>query len=73
MIEEEKSVSIIDYLEIAWRRRWYIIIPLLVIMPITIAICYTLPNIYKASTTILVIPQEVPDDFVKSTVTMNPS
>ena len=73
MLEEEKSISIIDYLEIAWRRRWYIIIPLLVIMPITIALCYTLPNIYKASTTILVIPQEVPDAFVKSTVTMNPS
>lgn len=73
MIEEEKSISIVDYLEIAWRRKWFIIAPFLVIMPITIFLCFTLPKIYKASTTILVIPQKVPDDFVRSTVTMNPS
>ena len=73
MIGEEKTFSIVDYLEIAWRRKWFIIIPLLVVMPITIALCFLLPKIYRASTTILVIPQNVPDSFVKSTVTMNPS
>jgi len=73
MVEEEKSVSVIDYLEIAWRRRWYIIIPFTLVMTITFTLCVTLPKIYKASTTILVIPQGVPDSFVKSTVTMNPS
>ncbi|MCK5254895.1 MAG: lipopolysaccharide biosynthesis protein, partial [Deltaproteobacteria bacterium] len=73
MIEEEKSISIVDYLEIIWRRRWYAIIPFLVVIPITIVLCLILPKIYKASTTILVIPQNVPDAFVKSTVTMNPS
>lgn len=73
MIEEEKSFSIVEYLEIAWRRRWVIIIPFLVVMPITIVICFTLPNIYKASTTVLVIPQKVPESFVRSTVNINPS
>ena len=73
MIQEDNPISIIDYLEIAWRRRWFIIIPFLSAMAITIALCFLLPRIYKASTTILVIPQEVPDSFVRSTVTMNPS
>ena len=73
MVEEEKSISVIDYLEIAWRRRWYIIIPFIVVMTITFTLCVMLPKIYKASTTILIIPQGVPDSFVKSTVTMNPS
>jgi len=73
MVEEEKSISVIDYLEVAWRRRWYIIIPFTLVMTITFTLCVTLPKIYKASTTILVIPQGIPDSFVKSTVTMNPS
>jgi polysaccharide chain length determinant protein (PEP-CTERM system associated) len=72
-MEEEKTLTIIDYLEIAWRRKWLIIIPFLVIMPVAIAYCLKLPKIYKASTTVLVIPQKVPDSFIKSTVTMNPS
>ena len=73
MVEEESTVSVIDYLEIAWRRRWVIIVPFLIVMSITIAISYALPKIYKARTTILVIPQKVPDSFIKPTVTMNPS
>lgn len=73
MTNENPTISIIDYLEIALRRKWFIIIPFLLGIIITITLCFALPKIYKASTTILIIPQEVPDDFVRSTVTMNPS
>ena len=73
MPEETNTIAIADYLEIALRRKWLIIIPLLVIIPIAIALCFVLPKIYKAETSILVIPQNIPDSFVKSTVTMNPS
>jgi len=73
MLEEEKTYSVVDYLETTWRRKWLIITPFLIIIPIAIGLCLTLPKMYKASTTILVIPQKVPDSFVKSTVTMNPS
>ena len=55
------------------RRKWLIIIPIFIVMPIAIALCFLLPKVYKATTTILVIPQKVPDSFIKSTVTMNPS
>lgn len=73
MQEENNVLSLVDYLEIALRRKWLVIIPLLVIIPIAIALCFVLPKIYKAETSILVIPQNIPDSFVKSTVTMNPS
>ena len=73
MLEENKSFSILDYLEIAWRRKWLIISPFFVVIPVAIALCFLLPKIYKASTTILVIPQNIPDSFIRSTVTMNPS
>jgi polysaccharide chain length determinant protein (PEP-CTERM system associated) len=67
------NLSITDYLEIALRRKWSIILPFFIVMPVAIALCFMLPKVYKATTTILVIPQKVPDAFVKSTVTMNPS
>ena len=73
MLEETNTVSIIDYLDIALRRKWFIIIPFLAVMCITVTLCVVLPKVYKASTTILVLPQNVPDDFVKTTVTRNPS
>ena len=71
--DTNSTLALADYLAMALRRKWLIIIPLLVIIPIAIALCFVLPKIYKAETTILVIPQNIPDSFVKSTVTMNPS
>ncbi len=73
MLEEQSTISIIDYLDIALRRKWFIIIPFLAVLSIAVTLCFVLPKVYKASTTILVLPQNVPDDFVKTTVTMNPS
>ena len=70
---QNTNLSITDYLEIALRRKWAIILPFFIVMPIAIALCFLLPKVYKATTTILLIPQKVPDAFVKSTVTMNPS
>jgi len=58
-----------DYLRIAWKRRWYIAIPLLVVASTTAVVSMFLPNRYRASTSILVIPQRVPEEFVQSTVT----
>jgi len=73
MFEENRPFSPMDYIQIALRRKWLVILPLVIIVPISIALCFLLPKLYKAETTILVIPQTVPDSFVKPTVTMNPS
>lgn len=58
-----------DYLKMAWGRRWLIVLPCLVVAAITAAVTYTLPNQYRASTSILIIPQRVPENYVQSTVT----
>ncbi len=56
-------------LEIAIRRRWFIIVPLSIFL--TLGFLYTLTSnqIYEASTTILIQPQRVPSDYVQSIVT----
>ena len=57
-----------EYARIAWRRRWYIAIPAVVIASATAVVSVFLPNQYRASTSILIIPQRVPENFVRPTV-----
>src|SRR5688572_28291717 len=58
-----------DILRIAWKRRWYIAIPLIVVASTTAVVAMFLPNRYQSSTSIVIIPQRVPENFVRSTVT----
>jgi polysaccharide chain length determinant protein (PEP-CTERM system associated) len=58
-----------DLLRIAWKRRWFIAIPLLVIASSTAVVALFLPDRYRASTSIIIVPQRVPENFVRSTVT----
>ncbi len=61
--------EITKYLDIAQRRRYWIIIPFLV--SILAGLTYTLvaPKVFEATTLILVQSQSVPQDFVRSIVT----
>ena len=58
-----------DYLRMAWRRKWLIVIPAVLAGAGTFAWSSQLPDRYSASTTILVVPQRVPESYVRSTVT----
>jgi polysaccharide chain length determinant protein (PEP-CTERM system associated) len=58
-----------DYLRIAWTRKWFIVIPTVLIAAGTYVWSSTLPNRYSSSTNILVIPQRIPQSMVRSTVT----
>ena len=58
-----------DYVRILWRRRWLIAVPAVVIASATAVVSVFLPNWYRASTSILIIPQRVPENFVRPTVT----
>jgi len=58
-----------DFLNIAWRRKWAILIPFFVISIGTAIVAHYLPDLYRSETVILVVPQQVPESFVKSTVT----
>ncbi len=58
-----------DLLRIAWHRKWLIVVPFLVVGITTALIAWRLPDRYEADTLILVVPQRVPDNYVKPTVT----
>jgi len=58
-----------DIAFIAWRRKWWAILPAIVITATAFVWIRTLPNQYMSDTLILVVPQQVPEAYVRSTVT----
>ena len=59
-----------DYGKLFLRRKWMIVFSFLVILFAAIVYCVATPELYKSSTTILIIPQSVPQDYVRSTVSV---
>ncbi len=60
--------SLEDVLIILQRRFWFFLIPVLVIVPLGILTVMLLPPKYTAKGTILVESQQIPTEFVRSTV-----
>ena len=56
------------YLLILRHRKWFILAIFLIVACGTGVVSYFLPNVYTSETLILVDPQQVPDDYVKPTV-----
>jgi polysaccharide chain length determinant protein (PEP-CTERM system associated) len=59
-----------DIAAIAWRQKWVIVIAISVVTTVAIVLSLRLPDVYRSQTLILVIPQRVPESYVRSTVTM---
>lgn len=68
MPEKKEAAQIDYYLGLVLRKRWFVIIPFCLAMVIGIFLTLTLPAVYEASTLILVEPQRVPTEYVKSIV-----
>jgi polysaccharide chain length determinant protein (PEP-CTERM system associated) len=58
-----------DYLLALWRRKWTIVVPFVVLALGTALVAHFLPNRYRSEALILVIPQRVPESYVRSAVT----
>lgn len=58
-----------DVLDAVMRRKWLIICPVLVFGIAAFLITRSMPNVYRSETTILVVPQRVPESYIRSTVT----
>ena len=56
-------------LKMAWRRKWQIVLPAIVIASAAAWGIQRLPNRYRSDALLLVVPQRVPEAFVRSTVT----
>ena len=50
------------------KRRWFIIIPFCFAMIVGLYLAVTLPKVYQSKTLILIEPQRVPEDYVRSVV-----
>ena len=57
-------------LRTAWRRKWQIALPTVVIAAAASWWIHRLPDRYQSYALLLVVPQRVPETFVRSTVTM---
>ncbi|HBA86946.1 MAG TPA: chain-length determining protein [Geobacter sp.] len=67
MGQEVKTVQ--DFLEILKRRKWSILVTAATVFVMSALLAFLLPPQYRSSSTILIEDQEVPRDFVNTTVT----
>jgi len=68
-ILEDQPIEIGNYIEILKRRKWALILPAAAVILIAGAVALLLPSIYKSSATILIEEQDIPANFVMTTVT----
>jgi polysaccharide chain length determinant protein (PEP-CTERM system associated) len=57
-----------DFFEIVKRRKWSLILPMVIIFLAGAVVALALPSIYKSVSTILIEEQEIPDNFVSTMV-----
>jgi uncharacterized protein involved in exopolysaccharide biosynthesis len=62
--QKANNVSLQDYVEIFWRRKWWLVIPLVLGVMAGYVACFFIPPNYQSSTLILVEPQKVPTSYV---------
>jgi polysaccharide chain length determinant protein (PEP-CTERM system associated) len=55
-----------DILRLAGRRAWFVVIPLVVATALAVAVGERLPKKYRSETLIMLIPQRIPDSYVKA-------
>ena len=65
-----KKYTPADFLDIARKRAALIIGPLVLGLFVALVVSSQLPDVYEAETLIQIVPQRVPDSYVRSTVTI---
>jgi polysaccharide chain length determinant protein (PEP-CTERM system associated) len=66
---EDDVKTIDDYIGILRRRKWALVLPIVIIFIISVVAALTWPRSYRSTSTILIEEQEIPRDFVITTVT----
>jgi polysaccharide chain length determinant protein (PEP-CTERM system associated) len=65
-----KTYSVEEVLRIARKRFWVVLVPMAVISAGTAVYVRGIPDVYRSDAMIVVVPQRIPEAYVKSTVTM---
>ncbi len=58
-----------DVFWMLWRRKWALVIPFVLVSLGTFLYARTLPDLYRSETVMLIEPQQVPESYVRPTVT----
>jgi uncharacterized protein involved in exopolysaccharide biosynthesis len=66
---EANAQAFKDYIEAVKRRKWSLVLPTFMISLIAAMVALALPPIYTSRATILIEEQEIPQDYVMTTVT----
>src|SRR5512136_750240 len=66
MEQDIKSAG--DVIAIVKRRKWYIIMPAVSIFLIAVIVAFAWPRTYRSTSTILIEEQEIPREYVMTTV-----
>ncbi len=66
---EQETLNFGEIKDIINRRRWSFILPAGLVFFLAVVVALALPPVYKASSTILIEEQEIPADYVITTVT----
>ena len=69
MPPEESTNELQRIFEIAWRRKWIILVPFVSIFLLVTLWALYQPNLFRSSSSMFVEAQEVPSDYVRSTIT----
>ena len=64
-----ETADIGQIIDILKSRKKYFIIPAILVLVIAVLAALLLPSIYESSSTILIVEQQIPQEFVKSPVT----
>ncbi|MGZ8463087.1 MAG: GNVR domain-containing protein [Candidatus Deferrimicrobiaceae bacterium] len=64
------KMEVREYAKLFLRRKWIIVFSVLSILFAATVYCVVSPELYKSSISILVIPQTVPEDYVRSTISL---
>lgn len=68
-MQEMETMTIGDYTSILKRRIGYLLVPAAAVIFLAVLVAFLLPASYRSEATILIEAQEVPSEFVASTVT----
>jgi uncharacterized protein involved in exopolysaccharide biosynthesis len=66
----DSSTQFKRHVDIAWRRKWWIAVPTILAVAVSLGFVWMSPTLYRATTTILLSRQSVPEDMARTTVTL---
>ena len=64
---EAETKTLKDFKEILSRRKWSLIVPIIILFLIALIVAFAITPTYRSTATILIEEQEIPKEYVMST------